>query len=211
MDTAKIANLFAKHPHKDLMDFTNAPVGGGEVVPSDLFPLIAVPTTSGTASEVTGTAIYDHSASGSKTGIAGRGLKPTLGLVDPHNVLDMPRNVAIFSGFDVVCHALESFTALPFNERSPRPARPKQRPAYQGSNPLSDVWCRESLSMFAKHFRASVEGDPEARALVRGGKGGGGVLAGSPPRVKSRWAFFPTPFISLWRPSPSLTVCACLS
>eukprot|EP01045_Picozoa_sp_COSAG04_P026122 COSAG04_NODE_3562_length_2707_cov_2.035276_3_plen_226_part_01 len=71
----------------------------------------------------------------------------------------MPRQVAIASGFDVLCHSLESFTALPYNERVPRPANPNLRPAYQGSNPISDVWCQQSLRMLAENFVRSVQTD----------------------------------------------------
>jgi hydroxyacid-oxoacid transhydrogenase len=51
--------------------------------------------------------------------------------------MSMPRNVAIYSGFDVLCHALESYTAKPYQKRSPRPLRPDIRPVYQGSNPVT--------------------------------------------------------------------------
>lgn len=137
-------------------------------MPGPVRPLIAVPTTAGTGSETTGTAIFDMTSIGAKTGIANRMLKPTLGLVDPDNTLSMPPEVAAASGFDVLCHALESYTALPYYERSPRPANPAVRPAYQGANPISDVWSMHALRLLSQHFIASVKdrSDEDANAAV---------------------------------------------
>src|SRR5205823_1736992 len=131
IDTAKAANLYSTYP-ADFLDYVNAPIGRGKPVPGPLKPLIAIPTTAGTGSETTGVAIFDLVERKAKTGIAHRYLRPTLGIVDPDNTRTLPSAVAAASGLDVLSHALESYTAIPFNSR-PRPERPILRPAYQGS------------------------------------------------------------------------------
>ncbi|ODQ66154.1 Dehydroquinate synthase-like protein [Nadsonia fulvescens var. elongata DSM 6958] len=160
MDTAKVANLLHSHPECDLMDFVAAPLGKGQPIARQLLPLIAVPTTAGTGSETTGTAIFDliipEKNIKAKTGIAHRNLKPTLGLVDPENTATMPAAVVASSGLDVLCHSLESFTAIPYNMRYPRPNNPLFRPAYQGSNPISDVFSLEALRMAVKYLPRAV-------------------------------------------------------
>lgn len=160
IDTAKIANLFQNYPEADLMDFVNAPVGKGRPVDKALSPLIAVPTTAGTGSETTGTAIFDLVSQKSKTGIAHRALKPLLGVVDPLNTQTMPSQVKASSGLDVLCHSLESWTAIPYNERMPRPTNPLLRPAYQGANPISDIFSLQALRMTAKYLPRAYR-DPE--------------------------------------------------
>jgi hydroxyacid-oxoacid transhydrogenase len=166
IDTAKAANLYSCYP-ADFLDYVNPPIGKGLPVPGPLKPLIAIPTTAGTGSETTGVAIFDYTPLHAKTGIAHRRLKPTLGIVDPENTLSLPSAVAAASGLDVLSHAIESFTALPFGQR-PRPERPILRPAYQGSNPISDIWSLEALRMVAKYLRRAVAdpSDDEARAQM---------------------------------------------
>ena len=100
-----------------------------------------------------------------KTGIANRRLKPTLGLLDPENTRTMPGPVAASSGLDILSHAIESFTAMPYTDR-PMPERPRMRPAYQGSNPISDIWSLASLDIVNKYLiRASK--DPWRRRSAR--------------------------------------------
>lgn len=166
IDTAKAANLYATHP-ADFFDYVNAPIGRGIPVPSPLRPLIAVPTTAGTGSETTGVAIFDYTEKRAKTGIAHRYLKPTLGIVDSDNTRTLPPAVAASSGLDVLSHALESYTAMPFDRR-PMPDNPLSRPAYQGSNPISDVWALRALELMAEYLPRAVDdaSDDEARAQM---------------------------------------------
>lgn len=166
MDTAKAANVYTTYP-ADFLTYVNAPIGRGEPVPGPLKPLIAVPTTAGTGSETTGVAIFDLVEMKAKTGMAHRYMRPTLGIVDPDNTRSMPPQVAASTGLDVLSHALESYTALPFDQR-PRPDRPQLRPAYQGSNPISDLWALEALRLVEQFLPRAVAdpSDDEARSAM---------------------------------------------
>ena len=162
IDTAKAANLYATYP-ADFLTYVNAPVGKGAPVPGPLKPLIGIPTTAGTGSETTGAAIFDLVEMHAKTGIAHRFLRPVLGIVDPDNTRSLPRMVAACTGFDVLVHALESYTALPYNQRQ-APESPRLRPAYQGSNPISDVWATKAIEMVSKNILQVVEDPTDAEA-----------------------------------------------
>ncbi len=163
IDTAKAANLYVTYP-ADFLDYVNAPIGKGLPVPGPLKPLIAIPTTAGTGSETTGTAIFDLVSMHAKTGISHRNLKPTLGIIDPENTATLSPTAVASTGCDVLSHALESYTAIAYTMR-PYPERPILRPAYQGANPVSDLWARETLAMVAQYLpRAMADpADREAR------------------------------------------------
>lgn len=166
IDTAKAANLYSTYP-ADFFHYVNAPIGAGQPVPGPLKPLIAIPTTAGTGSETTGVAIFDYVERKAKTGIAHRYLKPTLGIVDLDNTRTLPPAVAAATGLDVLSHALESYTAIPFTAR-PKPSRPLERPAYQGANPISDIWALRALEMVNESLLRAVRdpSDDEARGKM---------------------------------------------
>ena len=163
LDTAKVANLYSTYPD-DFLSYVNAPIGKGMPVPGPLKPLIGIPTTAGTGSETTGVAIFDLVQMHVKTGISHRYLRPAMGIVDPDNTRTLPRMVAACTGFDVLVHALESFTALPYYQRK-APESPRLRPTYQGSNPVSDVWATRAIEMVSKNIIRVIEtpADDEAR------------------------------------------------
>jgi hydroxyacid-oxoacid transhydrogenase len=167
IDTAKAANLYSTYPTDDFLAYVNAPIGKGKPIPGPLKPLYAIPTTAGTGSETTGVAIFDLEEMHAKTGIANRALKPTLGIVDPLNMISMPPMITTSTALDILTHAVESYTAIHYTNR-PRPERPMLRPAYQGSNPISDMWAIKAMEIMADNFVTAVE-DPtnlDARGMM---------------------------------------------
>ena len=166
MDTAKVANLYSTYP-SDFLDYVNAPIGKAIPVPGPLKPMACIPTTAGTGSETTGVAIFDIVSMHAKTGIASRAIRPTLAIVDPENTRTLPGIIAACTGFDVLVHALESYTALPYNKRE-APENPQLRPTYQGSNPISDVWAAKAIEIVSRNIIKVIEdpSDEEARSQM---------------------------------------------
>ncbi len=162
IDTCKAANLYSTYP-ADFLNYVNAPVGEGLPVPGTLAPHIACPTTAGTGSECTGIAVFDYLEKRVKTGIASAKLKPSRAIVDPNTTVTLPSNVVAASGFDVLCHALESYTARSYTRR----VRPDDgiRPLSQGANPYSDMGCRQALWLTGQYLERAVRdaGDVQAR------------------------------------------------
>ena len=163
IDTAKAVNLLTTNPG-ELMDYVNVPVGRGQAPTQPLKPLVAVPTTTGTGSESTTICVMDVLHLKVKTGISHVRLRPTLAVVDPDLTRTQPAGVTAASGMDILCHALESYTARPYTS-GPR-KQPQQRVPYCGSNPVSDMWSEKAMSLLAGAFRRAVRsGDDEQARL----------------------------------------------
>ena len=160
IDTAKAVDLILSNGG-DLMDYVNVPVGAGRAPLRPLLPLVAVPTTTGTGAESTTICVLDVLALKVKTGISHVRLRPALAVVDPTLTMTQPPGVTASAGMDILCHALESWTARPYTSYERK--SPEQRVPYCGSNPISDMWSERSMSLLAKAFRAAVhDGDDEA-------------------------------------------------
>ena len=163
MDTAKAANLFATYPD-DHLAYVNAPIGQAKPVPGPVKPHIACPTTCGSGSETTGIIVFDLTGIKVKTGISSNLLKPRIAVVDPTTSHSLPTGVVASTGFDVLTHAIESYTARPFTTRK-RPDHPSGRPPYQGATPYSDIGSLEAIRIGgACLVRAALDADDtEAR------------------------------------------------
>lgn len=165
IDTAKAVSLMLTNDGT-LMDYVNAPVGQGRAPSRPLLPLVAVPTTTGTGSESTTICVLDVVDQHVKTGISHPRLRPVLAVVDPELTLTQPASVTAASGLDILCHALESYTARPYTSYEAKQAG--ERVPYCGSNPISDVWSERALSLMATSFRRAVThgDDLDARTQV---------------------------------------------
>ena len=165
IDTAKAINLMTSC-EGDLMDYINAPVGGGKAPTGPLKPLVAVPTTTGTGSESTTICVLDVLSLKVKTGISHARLRPVIAVIDPDLTMTQPAGVTAASGMDILCHALESYTAKPYTSFERK--SPEQRVPYCGSNPIADMWSERALQLMSKAFRLAVHNgdDRESRAAM---------------------------------------------
>ena len=161
IDTAKAVNLLMTNPG-ELMDYVNVPVGRGTAPVNALAPLVAVPTTTGTGSESTTICVLDVLAQKVKTGISHPRLRPTLAVVDPRLTMSQPAGVTAACGMDILCHALESWTARTFTSFEHK--TPEQRVPYCGANPIADMWAEKSMRLLADSFRTAVHHGDDAAA-----------------------------------------------
>ncbi len=165
IDTAKAVALLVTNPG-ELMDYVNAPVGKARAPEQPVLPLAAVPTTTGTGSESTTICVMDVLALKVKTGISHPALRPRLAVVDPSLSATQPPGVIAAAGMDILCHALESYTARWYGDFAAK--QPEQRVPYCGSNPIADLWSERAMGLLSTAFRAAVrsarEGDAGSEA-----------------------------------------------
>ena len=161
IDTAKAVALMLTNPG-ELINYVNAPVGGGRAPEAPLLPVVAVPTTTGTGSESTTICVLDVLDQHVKSGISHVRLRPVLAVVDPDLTVSQPAGVTAAAGMDILCHALESWTARPYTAYERK--RPSQRVPYCGANPIADMWAERSLRLLAGAFRRAVADGEDRQA-----------------------------------------------
>lgn len=116
---------------------------GEHAVPGPVLPLIAIPTTAGTGSEVTPVAVLSDSERCLKVGISSPHLIPTISICDPELTLSCPPGLTAIAGADALTHAIEAFTAV---RREPVPGIAQQR-VFVGKNELSDRFALSAIAL----------------------------------------------------------------
>ena len=122
-------------------------------VPGSALPLIAVPTTAGTGSEVTSVAVLTDEQNQTKIGFSSPGFLPRTALVDPALTVSCPPAVTAHSGLDALSHAVEAFMAISFADKPPQPYGGR---SFVGKNPVSDALALHAVTLIGGHLRAAV-------------------------------------------------------
>jgi alcohol dehydrogenase class IV len=135
---------------------------GDDKIPGPIMPLVCVPTTAGTGSEVSAASVVTDTDNKIKVGILSNYLRPRVALVDPLLTVSCPPKVTADSGIDALTHAIEAYTAAD-NATFPLPAG--ERSVYQGKHPFGDMCAEKAIALCGKHLRRAVEdgSDLEAR------------------------------------------------
>jgi alcohol dehydrogenase class IV len=156
MDLAKITAVVLAHGGSP-RDYV-----GDDKIPGPVFPLICVPTTAGTGSEVSAATVLTDSDNHMKVGVLSNYLRPRVALVDPLLTVSCPPKVTADSGIDALTHAIEAYTAVD-NETFPLPHG--ERTVYQGRHPMGDLLAEKAIALVGRHLARAVAngGDLEAR------------------------------------------------
>ena len=179
MDTAKAAMVYALYP-ASFNDYFGPPVGAGKPVPGALLPHLACPTTSGTGSECTSVSVIRITSLNTKFVMGSPWLLPREALVDPVVCDTLPANAVASTGFDLLCHALECYTARAYT-RWDRVDDPRSRTMLQGANPWSDMSARSALRIAGRYLERGVadNSDHEARDALMWGASLAGMAFGN--------------------------------
>jgi len=153
MDVAKVTAALLTQGGEPL-DYVAKPTGEGLPVRKGL-PNIAVPTTSGTGSEVSPVAVITLPEKELKVGISNNYIRPDVALVDPLMTVTVPPLVTASTGMDALAHAIEAYTTRRYDCRL-RPERPEDRPVYTGGNILTDSIATTSIRLIATYLRRAV-------------------------------------------------------
>ena len=135
---------------------------GDDKIPGPVVPLLCLPTTAGTGSEVSAAAVLTDTDHHMKVGILSNFLRPKVAVVDPLLTVSCPPKVTADSGIDALTHAIEAYTAV---DNAAFPLPQGERTVYQGRHPFGDMLAEKAIALIGTYLRRAVAhgGDLEAR------------------------------------------------
>jgi alcohol dehydrogenase len=155
IDLAKIIALALSAPGP-----LDAYYGEGKIN-SPTLPVIAIPTTAGTGSEVTPVAVLSDPALSLKVGISSRFLVPAVAICDPVLTIGAPPSLTAYAGIDALAHAIEAYTAVQhdrFEDVSER--------IFVGGNLLSERFALHAVRSISTALPRALEDNPDARVQM---------------------------------------------
>ncbi len=162
IDTAKAAMVYSLYP-AEFTDYFGPPVGVGQAVPGPLLPHLACPTTSGTGSECTSVSVIRINELNCKFVFGSPYMLPSEALIDPTCAETLPANIVASTGFDLLCHAIECYTARAYTQWD-KIEDPRKRPLLQGANPWSDMAASKALDIVGKYIIRGVADSTDSEA-----------------------------------------------
>lgn len=162
IDTAKAAMTYALYPAA-FTDYFGPPIGAGIPIPGPLLPHLACPTTSGTGSECTSVSVIRLNRLNTKFVMGSPYMLPQEALVDPSVCDTLPKMAVASTGFDLLCHAIECYTAKAYTQW-PNIDSPLARTMLQGANPWSDMAARKALEIVGKYLVRGVADSQDKKA-----------------------------------------------
>ena len=141
---------------------------GWDNVPGSICPLICVPTTAGTGSEVSHAAVLTDTANEMKVSCLSNHLRPALAVVDPELTLTCPPTATADSGIDALTHAIEAYTAIDYQDLD---VPPGETWPYDGRTPLGDTLAEKAVSLISQHLRTAVHASDKCDSARRHGTG----------------------------------------
>lgn len=142
LDSAKGANIVLSADSGNILDFQ-----GADKITADLKPLIAVPTTAGTGSEVTKVAVIFNEATETKMSFVSDKLYPDLAVIDPRMTLTMPPKITAATGMDALTHAVEAYTCIQ-------------------KNPIDDIFAKTALELIRRYLVRATEDGTDVKARL---------------------------------------------
>ena len=171
MDAAKMVWLMYENPHTSFEDIAMrfmdirkriyaAPPLGKKAV------MVAIPTTSGTGSEVTPFTIITDEKTGTKYAITDYALTPDMAIIDPEFVLHMPKTLTAFSGLDVLTHAVEAYTSIFSTNFTEGQALEAARLVFKYLQRSYDKGAKDIPAREKMHYAATIAGMAFANAFL---------------------------------------------
>lgn len=177
MDVAKATRVVIANGG-ELLDYVAEPTGKGEPLTESGEPLVLLPTTAGTGSEISPVTILSVEDQEIKEGISSNHVRADVAVVDPTLTTTLPPDLTAETAMDALGHAVEGYTTHRFDGLL-RASDPGARPVYAGRTDLTEMFSERAITLLSENVRAAVNNGDDLAARTAMAKGAlFGAIAG---------------------------------